>query len=99
MLKHALAKLSVLPLALGLALACSEEDDHEEEHETPAACAPIGEVCTHDVHTTLGAECHDIYHDGDAALCSDRQAECVAHCEAELAAGGAGGGGGAGGSH
>ncbi len=94
---------SALFLALaviGTACGSDEDDDNHGGHgATDPDCAAIGEVCTHDVHTELAAECHEIYHDNAAAECSARKAECVSHCVEAAGLGGAGGAGGAGGEH
>jgi hypothetical protein len=76
-------------LALGLALAgCGEStpDPHEEE----GACGEISEAC-HGVDTGTGAiaECHDVAHEGVLTACEEREAECVALCQAAAGDGGA----------
>jgi hypothetical protein len=88
---------SALFLALALVgTACGEDDD--EDNPVPMAdpvCQEIGEVC-HGVPTDLGEECHELGHDGVAAVCAEREDECLAHCN-EVGVGGAGGQGGGGG--
>lgn len=42
-------------------------------------CQRLGSLC-HSSSTTLGQECHELGHHGEAAMCAAREAECVAEC-------------------
>jgi hypothetical protein len=58
------------------------------------ACMDLGQIC-HDADDgadTMGAECHDIGHEGDGEACLEAYDECIEYCMSVLA-GGAGGGG------
>ncbi len=92
---------SVLFLALALiGTACGDDDEDNAVPTADPVCKEIGSTC-HDVPTALGQECHELGHEGDAAVCAERQDECLTYCT-EFGGGGAGGqggGGGEGGSH
>jgi hypothetical protein len=65
--------------------------------ETSDLCTFLGSFC-HEVDDGDGPlhECHELGHDGDAAECQERAAECVTMCAAAMDGhGGAGGHGGA----
>jgi hypothetical protein len=93
-----LCLLGLLGVALCLAPGCGDDDDTPMDGD--AACEEIGEVC-HDADdgNGLGAECHDVGHTGDGAVCLERYDECITYCKGELGEGGASshGHGGAGG--
>lgn len=90
--------LSALSVCAGIP-ACSGSDDSQkgEEERTDdivEECQAIGDVCGHGGPGTLEEECHGYYHDNDASVCAEHEAECVAYCTN----GGEGGAGGHGGS-
>lgn len=100
-----LCLLGMLGLSLFLAPGCGDDDDDDKDgkvRDGAAACKELGEIC-HDADDGkgLGAECHEIGHVGDGAVCLERYDECITFCKAQIGAGGASGSGhgGAGGAH
>lgn len=67
---------------------------HHHDHGPPHPdCAAISDAC-HGVDEMgdRAAECHELGHDNDAAVCAAQKASCVDYCNA-LGAGGGGAGG------
>ena len=73
-LRHAAALSAVLT-----AIACSSSSSNPAPADNAGSCALLASQC-HGVETALGAECHDLGHDGDDSKCGPRKAECLAAC-------------------
>ena len=84
-----LCLLGLLGLALCLAPGCGD-DDSDAPKDGDAACKELGEVC-HDADdgNGLGAECHEVGHTADPAVCQERYDECITYCRGVLGEGGA----------
>lgn len=81
--------LSVLGVALGLALACTSEGGGSSASD-PEACQAIIDAChpKDDGSDEAINGCHSAAHDDDTETCNARLEECVALCDAAPPVGG-----------
>ena len=67
-------------LLFGLAVGCGGDDSKKSSEESPR-CSALGEVC-HAVEESSdqAAECHELGHDGDPAVCEEQFDDCIDVC-------------------
>ena len=76
-----------LALALGLGFGCGGDDDGDADGEESGKnlspdCDAIRKAChSPDEGKGTANECHELAHDGNAAMCTAKKAACLAACK------------------